>query len=124
MKRILVVDDTDSILDLIQKILESEGYLALTASNGVEGLEALGDNLPFDLVITDKDMPQMGGIEMVKNMRKTNNDVAIIAMSGNWYVKEKDAYRSLGVTDFLDKSSLHVTVLLSLVESILARKVG
>jgi len=67
--RILVVEDTDDIRDLLVDLLEVDGYTVDSATNGVEGLEkALAS--PPDLIISDILMPEMDGFEFCKNVKK------------------------------------------------------
>ena len=81
MKKILVIDDDDLVRNVITKILEREGFILSTASNGKEGVESFRDN-PTDLVITDLIMPEQDGIETIIELKRTFRDVKIIAISG------------------------------------------
>jgi PAS domain S-box-containing protein len=65
---ILVVDDEPAILELVRGILVPGGYLVNTATNGKEALAAIQAH-PYDLVLTDMIMPQMGGMELVQYLR-------------------------------------------------------
>ena len=67
-KKILVVDDDESIRELLMKSLESRGYAMVCAVDGVQGLEKLKSERP-DLLITDINMPRMDGIELLKRVR-------------------------------------------------------
>ena len=68
-KRILVVEDSITVRELEARLLKNQGFDVETAVNGVDGLNAL-KLADYDLVITDVDMPRMGGIELVKEIRK------------------------------------------------------
>jgi CheY-like chemotaxis protein len=81
MARILVIDDEALIRDLILKILESEGYETITATDGQDGIRIFREN-PTDLVITDLIMPEKEGIETIMELRRDFKDVKVIAMSG------------------------------------------
>jgi two-component system chemotaxis response regulator CheY len=66
--RVLVVDDGRYVRDLISLILRSEGYEVITAANGKKALNKLnGSNI--DMLITDLNMPEMNGIELVGRLR-------------------------------------------------------
>lgn len=68
LARILIVDDESDLLQVLQFVLEDEGYLVLTAANGADALElALAD--PVDLVILDMSMPNMSGFELAQQLR-------------------------------------------------------
>jgi CheY-like chemotaxis protein len=66
---ILVVDDNDINLILLGKILEIEGYQVIMAHNGLEAMQAMGQNHP-DLAILDVMMPDMNGYELCKKLRQ------------------------------------------------------
>ena len=63
--RVLLIDDSSTVLQIMTKWLEKQGCIALCAENGKEGLHAL-QALPFDLCFVDFLMPVMHGVEMVK----------------------------------------------------------
>ena len=67
-KKILVVDDNLDSRDLIHLHLTTEGYTVVTASNGQEGLYLASAERP-DLIITDINMPELDGIELIRQLR-------------------------------------------------------
>jgi len=69
MTKILVVDDSNSIRDMVSFTLKSAGYQTVEAVNGQEGL-AKAQMEPFDLVISDVNMPIMDGITLCGELRK------------------------------------------------------
>jgi twitching motility two-component system response regulator PilH len=69
MTKILVVDDTPSIRELISSYLRDSGYQVIEATNGKEALEKALDNKP-DIVVTDVVMPEMNGFELCRNLKK------------------------------------------------------
>ena len=80
---ILVVEDNESVRNLIHKKLSKLDYRVLTAINGKDALSIFKDNQnDIKLVITDLVMPEMGGIELSKMVKATNPSVKIIALSG------------------------------------------
>ncbi len=68
MPRILTVDDSVAMRQMVEVTLTSAGYDVQQAQNGREALEMAG-TLSFDLVITDVNMPQMDGLTLVRNLR-------------------------------------------------------
>lgn len=77
MQRILVVDDTESILILMYRILKDLGYEVETVSNASEALEKFKIE-SFDLVITDFNMPGMNGVELAGALKALQPKVPII----------------------------------------------
>jgi len=80
MQNILVIDDDKLMCLALAKILISAGYNVVQASDGEEGLK-LYRSQDFDLVITDLIMPDKEGIQIIRELRKENSRIRIIAMS-------------------------------------------
>lgn len=69
--RILVVDDFKIIRELLKSTLNIKGYEINTVSNGKEALEAINEEgSSYDLIISDYNMPEMNGYELLKNVRQ------------------------------------------------------
>lgn len=81
MERILIIDDELPMREVLKEILEIEGYVVETASDGREGLERYRDYL-YDLVITDLIMPHKDGISLIHELKAEFPEARIIAMSG------------------------------------------
>jgi two-component system cell cycle sensor histidine kinase/response regulator CckA len=83
MAALLIVDDDDGVRDLVAMILKTNGYSVLTASNGLEALMIYSSyRTVIDLVLTDIDMPEMDGIELVARIRANDRNERAILMSG------------------------------------------
>jgi CheY-like chemotaxis protein len=72
----LVVDDSMLVRHCVCRFLEQRGFLVTTASNGLEAIEKLCDS-HVDLIVTDMQMPQMGGRELIRELKKTPMSAAI-----------------------------------------------
>ena len=81
MARILVVEDNRALQILLKETLDKGKHQVITAIDGQEGLTTAQENI-FDLIISDLMMPRMDGIELIREIRKENNEVGIIAISG------------------------------------------
>lgn len=79
--RILVIDDDKSFSIMLVALLSQAGYQAISAEDGNYGLQ-LYEAQRFDLIITDIIMPEREGIETIREVRKRNKLVPIIAISG------------------------------------------
>jgi two-component system nitrogen regulation response regulator NtrX len=99
---IMVVDDEESILDTLSGIFEDEGHQVITASSGESALAKFSDSSP-DIVILDVWMPGMDGIETLKSIRKINDTVTVIMISGHSNIDTAVHAIKLGAYDFLEK---------------------
>ena len=98
---VLVVDDEDSIQELLDIGLGREGYRVVTASTGTEGLELFRQERP-NLVILDWMLPEMEGIEVCKRIRATDN-VPIIMLTARDTLEDKVNGFETGADDYLVK---------------------
>ena len=78
---VLIVDDDLAVRDSLAAVMEAFGFRTRTAGNGIEGLEAVAAEAP-SAVITDLQMPKMGGLELITTLRRSRNSIPVIAMSG------------------------------------------
>jgi DNA-binding NtrC family response regulator len=79
--RILIVDDHREIRSILEEYLREEGYQADGAGDGQEAL-AMQEAEPFDLIITDLNMPGMTGIELIKEITKSDYATEFIIITG------------------------------------------
>jgi hypothetical protein len=105
-KRILIVDDDPSQLNLAEEIVGNISVKHDTARNGIEALQCI-ENHTYDLILTDIQMPEMDGIDLIKALRKKPDysNVMIYALSGNGSLKPSD-YKELGFSGSLRKPYL------------------
>ncbi|ANS75307.1 PhoP family transcriptional regulator [Paenibacillus yonginensis] len=89
--KVLLVEDDKQIVEMLQGYLEKEGYEVTTALNGGDGLIRFGQD-HFDLIIVDIMMPQLDGIEVIKQIRN-QSAVPVIIMSA----KDSDVDKALGL---------------------------
>jgi DNA-binding NtrC family response regulator len=100
--RILVVDDEKHQRDILQMILESEGYETTTAGNGRQALQALQAQA-FDLTLTDLKMPDMNGIALLTELMKAQPGICVVLMTAHGSIDTAvDAMRK-GAFDYLTK---------------------
>jgi len=80
---VLLVDDNEALLTVFETVLKGIGCKVVTAKNGVEGLERFKNNKDrFNIIISDIMMPIMDGIEMIHQIRLTDNTIPIAILSG------------------------------------------
>src|SRR5215470_6961444 len=80
MGTVLIVDDEAAIRESLETLLELEGYEVDTASDGPEGLARLAER-PYDLVLLDFAMPERNGIEVLREIRERDVDLAVIMIT-------------------------------------------
>lgn len=80
MAKILVIDDSVSLLELFSHMLTALGHEVVATASAREGIEILRDR-PFDLLLTDIFMPDQDGLETIQQARRLKPGVKIIAMS-------------------------------------------
>ncbi len=88
MARILLADDEGRLRDLFARYLVALGHDVRTAGDGHEAMAALSE-APPDVLVTDINMPDMDGIEILTVLRKQGSAVPVIAISGGGYL-DKD----------------------------------
>lgn len=98
---VLVIEDEKSICDFIAKTLNASDYKAVTAGSGKEGLAILTSALP-DLVLLDLGLPDMDGIDIIKQTREWSS-LPIIVISVRVQEREKVAVLDAGADDYITK---------------------
>ena len=105
MTRLLVADDSETVLLMLQRRLEMEGYDVVTATDGFEALEALRDTASQDpdVILLDAMMPNMSGIEVLEQLRESGSEIPVLMISAHLDAQEPDRMRSLGASDCIPK---------------------
>lgn len=101
---ILVIEDEESILELIQDILILEGFDVITASNGKDGLEAAIFTLP-NLILCDVTMPEINGYQVLEELQKNffTQTIPFIFLTARTSRENIRAGMNLGADDYLTK---------------------
>ena len=101
MKKVLIVDDEKPISDIIKFNLTKEGYDTITAFDGREAVTAFEEEIP-DLVILDLMLPELDGLEVAKEIRKTSH-IPIIMLSAKDSEFDKVIGLEIGADDYVTK---------------------
>lgn len=102
MKRVLVVDDEESIDILLSYNLEKDGYEVVTANDGKDGYE-LAMSQAFDFIILDLMLPSMDGMDICKRLRQEKNETPILMLTAKDDELEKIIGLELGADDYMTK---------------------
>jgi len=100
--RVLVVDDDRAVRDSLRRSLEFNGYDVSLASDGAEGLVAIGAQHP-DVVVIDVMMPRLDGIETTRALRAAGNDVPVLVLTARDAVGDRVEGLDAGADDYLTK---------------------
>ncbi len=105
MKKVLIVEDEELIMDLLKKKLIQEGYEVSVAYDGEQGMEKLRSVKP-DILLLDIVMPKKSGYEVMEEMSKDPelNKIPIIVISNSGQPVELDKAKNLGAKDWLVKT--------------------
>jgi len=105
MKKILLIEDEEIMIDLLQKKLVKEGYTVSVARDGEKGLAAIKGEKP-NLILLDIIMPKMGGFEVMEEMAKDKElkRIPVIVVSNSGQPVELDRAQKLGAKDWLIKT--------------------
>ena len=122
VKKILIVDDEQDIVELLKYNLEKEGYKCYTASNGEEGVAKAKDKKP-DLILLDIMMPKVDGIEACRQIRADDDlsEVFIAFLTARGEEYSEIAGFDVGADDYITKP-IKPRVLISRIKALLSRK--
>jgi CheY-like chemotaxis protein len=115
--RILVVDDEPSLRETLGMLLMSVGYDVAMAENGVSAVSQLSVAAP-DLIVTDLNMPQMSGLELISHVRSRYPSISIVAMSGDY---QADTVLAGIIADRFYPKGEHPHNLLTTIASLIAK---
>lgn len=101
-KRVLVVDDEESLRRVTQLKLQQAGYEPMTASDGAQALELLARH-PQDLIITDLKMPGMSGMDLLRKVREEYPEIIVIVVTAFGTVESAVEAMKLGAFDYIIK---------------------
>jgi DNA-binding response OmpR family regulator len=102
--RILVADDSETVLLMLQRRLEMGGYEVVTATDGQEVLEAIdGGDADPDLILLDAMMPRVSGVEALRRLREQGCEIPIVMISAHLDAQEPERMKALGADETVPK---------------------
>ena len=119
-RQVLIVEDERQVREVLHEVFLINGYKSVVAPDGREGLEQFKQTAP-SLVITDIKMPIMDGLDLLKEIRQMDQDVAVIVLTGVGDVKTAIESLKMGAYDFIIKP-VNIEELLIAAERALERR--
>ncbi len=117
IKKVLVVDDDSFIRDVLEAVLEGEDYSVVTAENGAVALAAFHATSDIGFIISDINMPEMGGMELIRQIRESGSNVPIIILTGS----DDSSLLNGGANDYLLKDENISDTVIPMIEKVLAK---
>lgn len=102
MAKILIIEDEAQLARFVQLELEHEEYETAVSGDGREGLE-LAESGDFDLILLDIMLPGLNGLEVLRRLRKAENDTPVIMLTARDSVMDKVSGLDMGANDYLTK---------------------
>ncbi len=100
--RILVIDDEDSVRDILSRMLRTKGHQVVVAPDGEEGIERFRSE-PFDLVLTDLGMPKLSGWDVGKAIKELNPKIPIVMITGWGMELDRERLSESGIDLMISK---------------------
>jgi two-component system response regulator PhoP len=120
--RVLLIEDDQRLLDTLAAQLREAGYAVDASSDGIEGLY-LGEEFPIDLAIIDLGLPEMPGLEVIRELRKRGRDFPILVLTARSEWQDKVNGLEAGADDYLTKP-FHIEELMARVNALMRRSGG
>ncbi len=120
MVKILLVDDDTAILRMLSKYLCQEGFTVETATSGKQGFQSFKKGQP-DIILLDITLPDEDGFFIARKIRRIDQNVGIIMVTGKKDVIDRVVGLELGADDYISKP-FHLREILARIKSILRRK--
>lgn len=99
---ILVVDDESDVCEMLVSILYEEGYVTDIANNGKDAVKRVKDG-GVDFVLLDIMMPEMGGIETLRQIKAVRHDIPVVMITAYATLKTAQEAMRLGACDYITK---------------------
>ena len=100
--RVLVVDDEDSMRELLSITLNRQGYETLVAADGVKALKMMEKD-PAEVMVTDLFMPRMGGMELLEKVKEGWPDTVVFIITAFGTIENAVQAMQLGAYDYVSK---------------------
>ncbi len=121
--KILVVEDSFIVRELQRCVLESAGHRVVTASDGREALDTLGKDEEIELVVTDLEMPRLGGLDLTRAIRadEHRSSLPVVMVTSRGSEEDRRSGMEAGVDAYIDKQGFQQSALLATIDQLLGR---
>ncbi len=102
-KKILIVDDSRTIRQQVNFTLKKGGYEVVEAQDGLDGIAKVGENSDLAMIISDVNMPNLGGLEMVEKLKAAGNQIPIVMLTTEGAKELIDRAKAAGAKGWLVK---------------------
>ncbi len=120
--RVLLIEDDQRLLDTLATQMREAGYAVDASTDGIEGLY-LGEEFPIDLAIIDLGLPEMPGLDVVRELRSRGRDFPILVLTARSEWQDKVTGLEAGADDYLTKP-FHIEELMARVNALMRRSGG
>jgi two-component system chemotaxis response regulator CheY len=103
VKKVLVVDDSETVRQQVTQALQDSGFPVLEAADGIEGLSIATEDPDVALLILDINMPRMNGLEMLERLREKRPEVAVLVLTTEAQPSLIERARNAGAKGWLVK---------------------
>ncbi len=100
---LLVIEDEERMRRLLELVLKPEGYDLVLADSGEEGIKLIGETQDFDLIVTDLQLGNVSGLDVLETAKKTAPDVPVLIITGYGTVKSAVEAMRKGAYDYISK---------------------
>jgi DNA-binding NtrC family response regulator len=116
--RVLIVDDEEVVRNVLETILSKKAYPFVSVADAEAAMAEIQKH-PFDLVITDKNLPGMSGIDLLREVKKKNPETDLMMMTGYGTMDSAIDALNMGASAYLTKPFDHVKTVLERIEAVL-----
>ena len=106
MTKLLVADDSETVLLMLQRRLEASGYEVTTATDGIEVIDAIeaadGDGAP-DVILLDAMMPRLSGIDALQQLRESGCEIPVLIISAHLDAQQPERMEAVGANGVIPK---------------------
>lgn len=117
-KKILIIEDENTLSQVLKLKLSRVGFIVRVACNGEDGLAQLSKEV-FDLILLDILMPKIGGFDVLKRLNELHINTPVIVLSNLVQEKDIQKMKTLGANNFFIKSNTSINVIVEEIKKIL-----